>query len=207
MYYEERCPAGTDLRQLWHDLRQQLAAAILVAEMPSEETAPEFADERLRTLRSVLHSMMDLLAVPPQQGVPDARDELDLLQLVDECVAVVRFSRGASVTTRSHGTTIGYADRVMLRRAVANVLDNASRAAGEQGRIQVQLSRQNGHACIEVTDDGRGFGTIPAGTGQGLSIVDRAMRDCHGRLEIASGPGPGTTVRLFVPAQREGADR
>lgn len=207
MYYEDRCPSGADLRQLWHDLRQQLAAAILVAEMPGEEPSSDYSEERLRTLRSVLHSMMDLLALPPQRGMHDRRDELDLLQLVDECVSVVRFSRGASVTTRSQGSTVGYADRVMLRRAVANVLDNASRAAGEEGRIQVQLSRQNGHACIEVTDDGRGFGTIPAGTGQGLSIVDRAMRDCRGRLEIASGPGPGTTVRLFVPAQREGSDR
>jgi signal transduction histidine kinase len=52
-----------------------------------------------------------------------------------------------------------------------------------------------------VADEGAGFGRISAGTGQGLHVVDSAVRASRGRLVISSGPGPGTTVRLTLPSR------
>ena len=196
-----------ELRQLWHDLRQQLAAAILVAELPAEDSVSEALQQRLDTMKSLLHSMMDLLNAQSDFDTP-GQGALDLRRLVDESVAVVRLTHDTAVTTTGHGPVCGYGDRVMLRRALGNVLDNATRAAGGAGQIQVSVAVQDdGYACIAVSDDGGGFGTIPSGTGQGLSVVHRALRECHGRMEIASGPGPGTTVRMFIPSQRAGEHR
>jgi signal transduction histidine kinase len=68
------------------------------------------------------------------------------------------------------------------------------------------VRRAAGGAVVEVTDDGDGFGRIPSVSGQGMSIVDQALRTCHGRLEITSGPGPGTTVRMLIPTPRDGEE-
>jgi len=59
-------------------------------------------------------------------------------------------------------------------------------------------------AWVEVTDDGHGFGQIESGSGHGLSIVSAAVRASNGRLEISSGPGPGTRVRIVMPTRLAG---
>jgi signal transduction histidine kinase len=84
------------------------------------------------------------------------------------------------------------------------VLDNATRAAGGAGHIWVALRTGHDVAMLEVTDDGPGFARIPSVSGHGMAIVYEAMRACQGRLEIASGPGPGTTVRMLIPVLTEG---
>lgn len=194
----------SEMQQLWHDLRQQLAAGLLVVDLPGDDTVSDTMRHRMTTLNQVLRSMMDLLAERPPLELVAHDDALDVAALVEECASVIAIAHGVPIRTSvvSPGGT-GYANRVMLRRAVANVLDNASRAAGKRGCVRVSVGPQGRHTCIEVVDDGRGFGTIPSGTGHGLGIVGQAMRDCGGRLEISSGPGPGTTVRLYVPADGE----
>jgi signal transduction histidine kinase len=77
----------------------------------------------------------------------------------------------------------------------------------------VALYPREGHAVVEVTDNGEGmpveardkvflpfFTTKPTGTGLGLVIVKKIM-DLHGgQIEIDSMPGGGTSVRLVIPA-------
>ncbi len=43
---------------------------------------------------------------------------------------------------------------------------------------------------------------IASGHGHGMSVVGTVLQECHGRLEITSGPGPGTTVRMLIPSGR-----
>jgi len=65
----------------------------------------------------------------------------------------------------------------------------------------IRVGTAGDEAWIQVTDDGPGFGRIEHGTGQGLAVITSAVRACHGRLEITSGPGPGTAVRVTFPRQ------
>jgi two-component system sensor histidine kinase HydH len=43
------------------------------------------------------------------------------------------------------------------------------------------------------------FSTHPSGTGLGLSIVQRIMEAHGGAVRLASQPGEGTSVTLFLP--------
>jgi len=65
---------------------------------------------------------------------------------------------------------------------------------------------------LAVTDTGEGmdphvrlrakdpfFTTRPSGTGLGLAIVDRIVEAHDGEISIASRPGAGTTVSVFLP--------
>jgi two-component system phosphate regulon sensor histidine kinase PhoR len=81
-------------------------------------------------------------------------------------------------------------------------------------RIEVQVAREDGLACVKVIDHGAGvprteqrkifrkfyrveadtFG--PQGSGLGLAIVDHIMRAHHGQVRVDSEPGRGSTFTL-----------
>ena len=59
------------------------------------------------------------------------------------------------------------------------------------------VQRQNGHAVVEVRDDGVG-GADPA-SGTGLRGLADRLTIVDGRLEVVSPAGIGTTVRAQIP--------
>ena len=104
-----------------------------------------------------------------------------------------------------------------LRRAVANLIDNALRYAGDQQPIELSATATARELTVTVADRGPG---IPAGeaerlkqpftrldesrgntlgTGLGLAIVDRIVRNHNGRLELAAREGGGLLARIVLP--------
>lgn len=196
----ETSAAGPDERiaRLCHDLRQYLAAGLNLAEMPDH--AGDDTAHRFRLIAEQLTIANELIAAE----LSEFRRQtflVDLVELVDQCVQTVRLTRDVSVGVKAGQGTVAFGDPVQMRQAIANVLDNAARAAGDSGCVDITVDAQDGLARVQVTDDGQGFGRIGGGIGQGLSIVQEAVRANGGRLEILSGPGPGTTVRLIWPQQ------
>jgi signal transduction histidine kinase len=195
------------LSQLRHDLRQYVAAGILLTLQPGDDQLEPALRSRLRRINQLFSRMRELTETPPAEPeAPDRTPPVDLVELVDECVSVTRLRHDVPLDVTGDGHVEATVDPVMIRRAVSNVLDNATRAAGESGQVHVGVHRLRGQAVVEVTDDGNGFGRIPSVSGHGMSIVDQALRSCHGRLEISSGPGPGTTVRMLIPAQPDASE-
>jgi len=192
-----------DLVQLKHDLRQYVAAGMLLTALPGDEELDPGVQVRLRRIGELFRQMQDLTAAQPPTLAGPPTWVIDLVALVDECVAFTQLRHDVPVVVSVDDHVEAVVDPVMLRRAVNNVLDNATRAAGDGGKVRVGVRRAAGGAVVEVTDDGDGFGRIPSVSGQGMSIVDQALRTCHGRLEITSGPGPGTTVRMLIPTLTE----
>lgn len=190
--------ASAELVRFCHDLRQYVAAGVLLSEMPGDERFGDEVAARLEMIRQLFGHVRDLIAAEMED--PGTRaTRFDLVEIVDECVEMARLTRSVSLRNVLPQSSTVLADPAMMRRAIVNVLDNASRAAGPNGAILVTVGAVDDHVYVEVSDEGTGFGSIPSGSGQGLSVVDAALRRSHGRLEIASGPGPGTTVRLMLP--------
>jgi signal transduction histidine kinase len=63
----------------------------------------------------------------------------------------------------------------------------------------VTVGRENGHAVIEVRDDGVG-GADPV-RGSGLSGLADRVAALDGRLDIVSPEGAGTTLRAEIPCE------
>jgi signal transduction histidine kinase len=87
---------------------------------------------------------------------------------------------------------------------VAEALTNASKHAAS-GRIEVRVAVGEGHAMVEVRDDGRG-GVDPA-RGSGLSGLADRVSALGGTLEVESPVGAGTTIRARIPATAPGKAR
>ena len=79
---------------------------------------------------------------------------------------------------------------------VAEALTNVARYA-QANRASVAVERQNGHAVVEVRDDGVG-GADPA-RGSGLTGLADRLSALDGRLEVDSPAGGGTLVRADNP--------
>jgi signal transduction histidine kinase len=79
---------------------------------------------------------------------------------------------------------------------VAEALTNVVRYA-EASHATVSIERRNGHAIVEVADDGVG-GADPS-RGSGLQGLADRVAALDGRLEVDSPPGAGTTVRVEFP--------
>jgi signal transduction histidine kinase len=102
-------------------------------------------------------------------------------------------------------------DRLGFTAAVENLVQNAIDAARE--RITVSGFAENGHAVVEVTDDGPGMtdafvrdhlfrpfaSTKRTGYGIGMYQTRDLIERWGGHLEIESEVGTGTTARVLMP--------
>jgi len=79
---------------------------------------------------------------------------------------------------------------------VAEALTNVARYSGASSAT-IRLARENGHAVVEVRDDGVG-GADP-GRGSGLAGLADRVAALDGRLVVDSPPGAGTLVRAEIP--------
>ncbi len=89
---------------------------------------------------------------------------------------------------------------------LSEILDNARRHGGPEGRPALSGARQGGELVIQVADEGPG---LPAGfdlasqAGLGLRLARAvAENDFAGRLELAPRAPRGLTVSLRLPAAR-----
>ena len=99
-----------------------------------------------------------------------------------------------------------------------NLCDNAIKYNRDGGRVDVTVAADAGGSSITVADTGIGIAPehqsrvferfyrvdkshskASGGTGLGLSIVKHAVQYHHGRIELESTPGTGTTIRVVFP--------
>ncbi|TCM36238.1 histidine kinase/DNA gyrase B/HSP90-like ATPase [Kribbella sp. VKM Ac-2568] len=195
---EGSADTGPDqLMRLCHDLRQYVAAGLLLSEpRPGQEAG----QTRLTLIHQQFTAIAEMLAAEFDRS--QGAGAVNLTRLVSECADVVRLTHRGRITIPRSSQVLVHGEQALLRRAVGNMLDNACRAAGPDGIVTARVDVDAEVATVEVVDDGAGFGGITPGTGHGLQVVAAAVRACQGRVEISSGPGVGTTVRLCLPAPR-----
>ncbi|MGF1678777.1 MAG: nitrogen regulation protein NR(II) [Candidatus Methylacidiphilales bacterium] len=103
-------------------------------------------------------------------------------------------------------------DEGQLKQVFYNLIKNALQAMAEKGILSVQGRREERWVVLVFRDNGEGialedipqvmqpfYTTKKRGSGLGLMIVQRIVREHGGRIEIESHRGQGTTVRLRLP--------
>ena len=104
-------------------------------------------------------------------------------------------------------------DEDALKQCIVNLVKNAVEAMPEGGDITLSLGLQGGDVVLQVTDTGVGmneheqdrvfnpfYSTKKDGSGLGLAMIKKIVEELGGRVKLASKPGHGTTVSLFLPS-------
>jgi len=207
---EQRRPDArgvVELRGLLHDLGHGLATLSYLADgLRADPALPGDARYRLNLMEQQLARLLELVDLRMCEPVMEL---FDVRELLDELVSLTALSTRTSVTLRPGDRVILRTDKGMVWRMVANLVDNAVRAAGPDGTVQVAVDRaEDGEATIEVADDGPGFGNGPSGAASlGIGIVAGLAKMCAADLRVCSGEHGGTRARLvFAPggAQPDG---
>ena len=127
---------------------------------------------------------------------------------------------GVRLTVRAAQVPSVLADQARLTQVVTNLVDNAVKYTGADGRVEVRVWRADGGAGLTVTDSGPGIASedLPrvfdrfsrldparsracGGSGLGLAIC-KALVEAHGgRIWANSTPGTGSSFVLTLPTE------
>lgn len=104
-----------------------------------------------------------------------------------------------------------------INQVFMNMLLNAAHAIDIHGEITITTNLKGESVCVSITDSGCGmtpaiqakifdpfFTTkqVGAGTGLGLSVAYGIIKKHHGRIEVESTPGKGSTFSVWLPIQQ-----
>jgi signal transduction histidine kinase len=200
-------PATSDtdgLREMCHDMRQPVASIIVLADAALTEPAiPSDVRVRLDLIREQAEWLGDLLQdlLEPQGAKASNAKSQDLTRIACDVVQSEQATyRGDLRLQWSGGNASVRGNAIELRRAVANLLSNATRAAGPDGTVVVELHRMEEHVVLTVDDDGPGFGLIRRGVGLGLRGVARSLKSCGGHIEYGRSDLGGARAILVLHA-------
>ena len=223
-----RLAAWADMaRQVAHDIKNPLTPIQLNAEhlrrvhvdqgRPLGNVIEECVSNilgQVRLLRQIASEFSSFASVPEPRPV-----DTNLLDLVSEVVEPYRSGLAGRVVITTHIPPLPMVcvDRMLIGRALTNIIENALHAMPGGGTLTIDAALHpvapNKRVQLRVTDTGVGmdadsiakifepyFSTKAIGTGLGLTIAKRNVEANGGTISVASERGKGTSVTMTLPA-------
>jgi two-component system osmolarity sensor histidine kinase EnvZ len=202
-----------------HDLRTPLAKLSLAVAILADANEPELITGMQRNIAAadaIIGQFIDFA----RMGGDEAQQLCDINEIIGD---VVR-SAGKEKVAAAPGALPPIACRPLaLRRAIANLVENALRYGTDEGSqgAEVSTSVEGNQIRIRVADHGPGIPleqmerlrqpftradaarSKTAGSGLGLAIVERIARLHGGRLILANRTPQGLEASLLLPVQTE----
>ncbi len=210
-----------------HELRTPLTAMRSVGEVGLREHRDAAA------YREIIGSMLEetdqlgrlvegLLMLSRADGgnVSLKREGVDLAELARDVAAhlgVLAEEKGQSFAVEASGPVPAWVDRLVIRQALINLVDNAVKYTPPGGSVRISVRDGGPGPTVEVTDTGSG---VPAehrdrvfdrfyridkartrdlgGAGLGLAIARWAVEAHGGRIDLDSVEGRGSTFRITL---------
>src|SRR5215469_4189453 len=211
-----------------HELRTPLTAIRSVGEVGLRGRRDEAAYREI--IGSMLEEadrlalLVDRLLMLSRADTGQAKLSMDVVDIcalaeeVAEQLGVLAEEKAQSVQVRFDPVPQWVGDRVVLRQALLNLVDNAIKYTPAGGSIEVRVAHTDGGTTIDVSDTGPG---IPeelqsrifdrfyrvdrarsrenGGTGLGLAIAKWAVEVQGGQLTLESANGAGSRFRITLP--------
>ena len=193
------------------DLADPDAAANHAASIRKLETYLEIAKGEINRLDYIISQFL--------QAIRPTRPELKPVSLNDILLDTVTLL-GPEIENREVTLSQHFAeelpnaplDEVQVKQALVNLIKNAIQAMTQGGALTLTTIAETDGVWVYVADTGGGipqekinrifqpyFTTKKEGSGLGLMIVQRIVREHGGRIELESNTGQGTTFRLWFP--------
>ena len=220
-------------RRLAHEIKNPLTPIQLaVQELRSQyrggdpayqrrlDTAGDVLDEEIGSIRRLVDDFSAFAKLPKVEPSP-----VDLGTLVDDFVRAHPEWSGRIHVDRTTVPVQALCDKMLLRRVLTNLVENAVQAAEGAGRVPavrlgITAPSSSDTAAIYVDDNGPGvapaarhrvfdpyFTTKESGTGLGLAIVRKIVIDHGGDVSVTEAPPPFGGARFLVALPALAAER
>lgn len=155
------------------------------------------------------------------EGGDMPRENVDLLSVASAVADDLLLSadgQGISIAVEGSPANV-YGVKRLLYEIVYNLCDNAIKYNRQGGSVKISTVSEGGFSSVTVSDTGIGIAPeyqnriferffrvdkshskSSGGTGLGLSIVKHAVQYHHGKIELTSAPGKGTSITVSFPA-------
>ncbi|GIV32602.1 MAG: hybrid sensor histidine kinase/response regulator [Chitinophagales bacterium] len=207
-----------------HDMRAPLASVLGIVKLAKMESSSsgQYLDMIEMTVKKLDVLLQNIISYYRNAKSDNAVEEINLEKFLQESV-----ERHAYLDDAQHiRFTIDVkqekplnTDPVRLGIVLNNLISNAIRYQREDARdkmVRLSAHVQNGHAIIEVEDNGIGINPElqdkiftmfyrsaqkKSGSGIGLYIVQDAVKKLNGKVEVTSRPGEGSKFTIIIPNQ------
>jgi NarL family two-component system sensor histidine kinase YdfH len=196
-------------RELHDTLAQGLAGLILQLEAVKAHLAAKREERALSIVTQAMGRARTTLAAA-RSAIDDLRSATmpvtDLQHALEE--ETLRFTAATGILCTSRFSILSPVPSELsesIRRSVAEGLLNAARHA-QASQVWVCVTEHDQELTIEVRDDGIGFDpeALPKPGHYGLLGLRERARLLGGRFALRTAPGEGTTLRFFLPMERQG---
>jgi len=212
--------AAHELRTPLTILKGEIEVALRAVRSPAEYRATlESCAEEVDRLAALVEDLL-LLARTDAGAVPRPTDRVNLADVLDDVAPALHAlaeGAGTRLVVRAERDVPVRGNAPALFRVVLNLVDNAVKHGGAGGPVEVNLTRRDGEAVLEVRDHGPGidpaererifarfYRADPArergGTGLGLPLVRSLVLLHGGRIDVDGAPGGGTVFRVRLPS-------
>lgn len=219
--HAEREAAWRDVaRKLAHELKNPLTPMSLSIHRLQRrlERVPESDRAAVRESLEAMAQELDHLtrlaeSFAQYARMPEPREEsLELSQLARAAASLHETPR-VNIEVRADATLGVRGDRLLLTRALHNLLVNACEASPDGALVELETGREGPDVWVEVRDRGTGLdpkvaervfepyvSTKNRGSGLGLSLVRDIAKQHRGHVSLTNRDGGGAVARLTLPA-------
>jgi signal transduction histidine kinase len=203
-----------------HEIRNPLTSINILIHSLTENLPPETAHrEDLRVIGEEIQRINEIVEqfLRFARPAPPLFEETEVTTVFDNVLQLIKpqVERQRVTVKRDFDAVPSITlDREQMKQVVLNLLINALQAMPDGGQIDLsaKVLEDSRWIKLSVQDSGIGippddlkklfdpfFTTKEGGIGLGLSIAHRIIDLHHGRIEVESRPGKGTTFQLWLP--------
>jgi putative PEP-CTERM system histidine kinase len=204
-----------------HDLKNTASTlSLMLQNLPQHFNDPAFRQDALRGIGSSVAHIKDLIARlgSLRQEIAIRPVETNLNDVVAQVLGELHIAQSESPSSVSVLKDLKPVPNVPLdvgqfKSVVTNLILNAQEAISSTGQIKIATERVNGWVTLSVADDGCGMSreflqtslfrpfktTKKKGIGIGMYQSRIIVEAHHGKIEVDSEPGKGTSFRVLLP--------
>lgn len=199
-----------------HEIRNPITAIKGFAQFLTEGKASHYGEVILGELERIDSIVNDLLVLAKPQATK--LESINLVNIIKSVAALLK-PQAEELNIVLHESyqspeILVKCERDKIRQVLINIIKNSIEAMPSGGNISIKLKKKNNFINLCVSDEGIGipedqlskigepfYSTKEKGTGLGMMICHKIIKNHGGDIHIKSKEGEGTNVNIILPME------